>query len=262
MKSVFLILSALLALVFSSTLRAGTEMTADDYKAAAAFGYTDVEDLKRENEAASARVNLQAHYDAVAKSFYGDRYKAAEMTDKAIGQLLSVAGGALRAKGEVELADEIAYEYEMYYKNSVACVVAGCVMEIGDHPPMNEWLDSVHEKIHAKMTDRWCQYFHFHDIEILNHGIPVVFAPTKYAFDDYKDHFAGHMDGPFSWVHHGVAGVVTYWGVNITCSAGTAGLGAVTFFCGPISGFAEHVMDKRIAPKVAKRIWDRANDSQ
>jgi hypothetical protein len=180
------------------------------------------------------------------------------MADDATRALLNQADAVLRAEGHADLADDIKREFETYYIDSFTRSLLFGFTEIGDHPPANEWLDSVHKRIHDKIGDHWCQYFHFHDLEILNRGFPVVFNPDKYDIADYKDHFAGHYIGQFSWLHHGFAGVITYWAVQVTCSGATFGMGAVTFICAPISGLAEHVMDKRIAPPLAERLWLRA----
>jgi hypothetical protein len=263
LKDVFLILLCAAAWAFSTGLKAGEpdgEMTAEDYRAAAEFGYSNRAEMKAAHRQAKMRISPKQHHDAVARAFGAkDTFEAAEMADEAIQNLIERADGVLRARGEMETADEISLEYTVYYRGAVTCMVAGCAKEIGDHPPLNEWLDGVHEKIHTKLGDYWCQFFHLHDLEILNHGLPVVFNASKYELDDYKDHFAGHMSGAFTWVHHGVAGVVTFWSVQAACSGATAGLGAAAFFCGPIAGFAEHVMDKRIAPPLADRVWKRAH---
>ena len=104
----------------------------------------------------------------------------------------------------------------------------------------------------------WCQYFHVHDIFILNFAIPVVFKPADFEQADYLDHFAGHPLDLWTWDHHGFAGVVTYWAVNIACGAATAGMGVATFACNPISTLAENVMDRRIAPPLGTKIWTKA----
>jgi hypothetical protein len=264
MRLIDYIIFAALCFFATTQLRAATltdDMSDSDYAAAAHYGHGSRLVLNREHAKAKARTDVTQVKKDIAAAFESeDRTKAAHATDYAINGIIRQAVAALKANGHAETAEQIMGEYEQNYVSAVARLVAG-EKEIGDHPPLNEWLDSVHERIHGKLGNYWCQYFKLHDIEILNHGIPVVFNPKSYELADYKDHFAGHPDGPLSWVHHGVAGVVTYWAVQITCTGATFGMGMIGFVCGPLSGLAEHVMDKRIAPPIAERVWTRAQET-
>ena len=89
----------------------------------------------------------------------------------------------------------------------------------------------------------------------------MVFNPTGYEKIDYLDHFAGHPLSRWSFDHHGLAGVVSYWASTAVCGAATAGLGLLTFVCGPISGFVENGMDRYIAPPIAGKIWESAHNN-
>lgn len=261
-KIIFFLSLSATSLLFSSQLKAdetSDDLTSETYAAAKEFGFKDSAEIKKGHASAKIKINKKHYQNRVATAFDRDERLAGKMIDNSIDNILKLADGVLRARGEIALADDISFEYSVFYAGYVECLAAGCSKEIGDHPPINEWLDGVHKKIHDKIGDYWCQFFHIHDLEILNRGIPVVFQPVSFELIDYKDHFAGHMYGRFSFVHHGVAGVVTYWAVQVACSGATAGLGAASFFCGPISGFAEFVMDKNISPPLAERIWDRAH---
>lgn len=236
---------------------ADDSITEADVDAAREFGFTDRLKIRRLNAKAKSTTPVSDIQAQVIRDLEAPGLRG-QMIDSAVGALIKTAANVLRAKGFNEDADEIESQYLTRYAQAFTCMDSGCLMS-GDHPPMNEWLDGVHKKIHTKLGDFWCKYFHFHDIEIINYGVPVVFAPKDYELKHYKEHFAGEINYGMFWNFHGVAGVVTYWAVQIVCAAGTSGLGMITFACGPISGFAEHVMDKRIAPPVATRIWERAH---
>ena len=168
---------------------------------------------------------------------------------------------ALRHFGYNVEADKLSVEFHIAYKNYFVRthLNGGVPVEIGQHPPMNIWIELVHVMLHIKLGDKWCQYFRTHDLFVINFTVPVVFNPSQYRLDDYLDHFAGHPLSAFKWDHHGLAGVVTYWATNIACGAATAGIGVLTFACGPISGLSETVMDRRIAPPIGRAVWNSAN---
>lgn len=249
----------MIILFFTVFLVMSDQPTEGHYKAARKFGYSNKSDIYKLNRELRRSVKSESIAQDVMKSFDRDTIAAAEYSDLALENLLTLADGVLRNTGNDKLADEIATDFIMHYKNGFVRMALG-EKELGDHPPMSEWLDDVHAKIEDSIGKFWCEFFHLHDIYILNHGLRIVFNPSQYKLDDYKDHFAGHLIWGFYWEHHGVAGVVVYWVVNGVCSGATAGLGIVTFACTPIASLAEHVTDKRLAPPVAERIWKRAND--
>jgi len=255
MRTIIIFLCLFLCSVSSAQSDKPDENT---YKAGNKFGYKK-DDIWRLNRKKQKEVNIEKIANDVLQSMSSNNLSAAHQTDLAIENLLTSADAVLRNTGNDELADEISHDFVAHYKNGFFRKALG-EKEIGDHPPMSEWLDSVHEKIESAIGKFWCEFFHFHDIYILNYGLPVVFSPEKYTLDDYKDHFSGHLIWGFYWEHHGVAGVVVYWVVNGICAGATSGMGIVTFACSPISSFAEHVTDKRLAPPIAERIWKRAND--
>lgn len=232
--------------------------TKDDYKVARQFGYRNGKEIERLNKQLTKKIDINAINADIATAMERNQLEFAEQADIAIENLVSLAVVVLRQKGNLELADDIGYEFERYYQFGYTKQMLG-IEEIGDHPPMNEWLDSVHNKIEDAIGNFLCEYFHFHDLYILNMGLPIVFNPKKVDLKDYLDHFSGHLIWGWFWEHHGVAGVITYWVVTGVCSGATSGMGLVTFACGPIAGMAEHVMDKRIAPPIATRIWERYN---
>ena len=230
------------------------EPTPTDYDAAKEFGFS-----KRQVDLSSVGRRLtfsrKAIEDRVAKAME-DRLVYAQESDKALAALIKQAGVVLRARGHASVAKEIEAEYTQY--TDAIYQMAMQTKEIGDHEAFSEFLISTHDKIETAIGSFWCKYFHFHDLYIINYAVPVVWHPEAYDLTEYLDHFAGHILSQYSWKHHGLAGVVAYWAVNIACMAGTSGMGAVTFACGPIAGLAEHVIDKNVAPPLGKRIWKKA----
>lgn len=255
MRLIHYIVLAGITLMCASMLKA-EDLSKDDISVGRSYGYTS-RDLKSSYAEKSKSVNKDKIISQVAFALENDNLKAAEFTDEAISNLLSKADVILRSKGFDDVANEIQSEYMLVYSGAATRQILG-INEIGDHPPLSEWLKKVHDKIHDVLGDFLCKQFHFHDLMILNYGLPVTFKPSKYVLKDYLDHFAGHLIWGWFWEHHGVAGVITYWVIDGACMGATYGLGIVTFVCGPVASLAENVMDKSIAPPVGQRIWERA----
>lgn len=242
----------------STSFAESKELTKQDVEIAASFGIKNEFKLRQLNRSKARQINTTEITNNVIKSFENPRsLEAAKKLDQTMERIVQRTADAFEKFGDSKSAKQIKLEYNSrflnYYSNTMG------LMEMGDHDYLFEWAKTWHEKIHAKIGDKWCQLLHTHDLFILNYGIPVVRSPKNYDLDEYTDHFAGHMKSEWSFVHHGVAGVVTYWAVEVACAAGTWGLGLVSFACSPIASAAEFVMDKRIAPPLAERIWTRNN---
>lgn len=262
MRIVFYLIAAALAVLFATQTKAAEynqRLRRSDYKVAARYGYHG-NDLETAHNAVVKKTKINEIVNEFMHSLEHDQFDASQLSDIAIDEMIFTAGIYLRAEGHDDLADEIALEYQLKYRGHFTRMFLAS-KEIGDHPPVLEWLETVHERIHEAIGNFLCQYSHIHDVYILNHG-NVVFKPSMAVdFKDYKDHFAGHpLLAGWMWEHHGFAGVVAYWLVNGACTAATSGMGLVTFACGPIAGFAENQVDYRLAPPVAKRIWERSGN--
>lgn len=235
------------------------EPTDNDYKAAKRYGYSKSDVLEAYLEKKKT-VNVDKLNAEIKKRLNGTELERSALIEDTLDAIIGRAVLVLSYEGHHKLADDISYEYEQFYRFALTKNLLK-IDEIGDHPPMSEWLDSVHARIHEALGDFLCQYFRFHDLYILNRGIPIIFRPAMYDLKDYKDHFAGHLIWGWYWEHHGVAGVAAFWLVDGACIAGSYGLGIITFVCTPIASLAEHVMDKHIAPPIAEAIWKRAQDN-
>jgi len=228
------------------------------YKIAKKFGYTSRSEINQAYKEAKRNLNVEQIKNELKVSFR-DRYETARRADEALDALLRRADSVLRNTGHDKLADEIFIEYEMYYRGHYQITALG-MKEMGDHEPWSEWLENLHLKIENAVGEVMCEFFHFHDLYIFNHAIVVMIEPQSYTLIDYKDHFSGHLIWGWYWEHHGGAGVITYWTVEIACTIMTNGLGIIPFVCSPIAAFAEHIMDKTIAPPIATWVWERANE--
>jgi hypothetical protein len=229
-----------------------------DFNAGAEFNYTAAE-MKREHKRQKDWVKGDEINAMVAETIdTPNDLPSARLLDLTTARIIQRSVAALNHFGYKADAKKIAVEYETNYKFFYEKRFFGD-KEIGQHDPMNIWMELVHVAVHIKLGDFWCQYFHTHDLFIINFSTPVVLNPSS-AFDkiDYGDHFAGHPTGRWSWDHHGLAGVVSYWAATATCGAATYGLGIITFVCNPISTFVEEVMDRKIAPPIGGKIWDRS----
>jgi hypothetical protein len=256
MRVIFYVACAITLLFMASLSKADSnELTTKDYRLAWRYGYSG-SDL-REAHRVAKKTNTRTITNDFMQSLEHDEFDAAQQADQAMDQLILTAGIYLRAEGHDALADEIGLDYQLKYRGHFTRMFLG-EKEIGDHPPVSQWIETIHAEIHEAIGDWLCQGSHLHDMYILNHG-NVVFKPSMATdLKDYKDHFAGHLIWGWYWEHHGFAGVVSYWLVNAACTGATSGMGLVTFACGPIAGFAENQVDKRIAPPIAERIWKRS----
>lgn len=254
MRLIHYVILTAAALISFEICKAET-LTKDEKRVAQEFGYRPLElvSLKRDLK---TRLDIDRELSLIALMLEKNSDVTAILADQALLNAVLTATHILKLKGHYDLAEEITFEYDNYYRQSFLNLYLG-FKEIGDHPPVFEWLETVHKKVHDALGDFLCKYFRLHDIFILNHANVVFFPKMAKDLKDYKDHFAGHPILGFFWEHHGFAGVVTYWIVNGVCIGATYGAGAIPLLCGPIAGVAERIMDKRIAPPIAETIYKR-----
>ena len=191
------------------------------------------------------------------KTALSDRVETAKKVDKSAQNMIRLAGFMLRKKGFYEKASEIETIYANTYQNYTYMYALGGVQDIGDHPPMWEWLDKLEKDLRNLLGDFIMRVTRLEDLRTFNYAIPIVMHPdgdtrtdpvTLITKLDYKQHFV-----PFA----GALGYWTAWGV---CTGATWGLGAVVFICSPIGMIAERVIEQRIAPDMADKIWERYNN--
>ena len=190
------------------------------------------------------------------KSSLLDRVETAKKVDKSAQNIVRLAAFVLRKKGFHNEAVEIEQEFTQFYKNYTYHYAIGALQDIGDHPPMWEWLDKLEKKLRSMLGDFVMMVTRLEDLRTFNYAVPIVLHPdgdirtdpvTLITKLDYKEHFV-----PF-------AGALSYWTAWGVCTGATWGMGAVVFICSPIGMIAERVMEVRIAPDLSDKIWERYN---
>lgn len=186
-----------------------------------------------------------------------DREETAKRVDLTVKNMVKYASFTLRKKGLTVKAQEIETEYNDYYQNYAYRFAIGALQNIGDHPPMWDWLDKLEKELRAALGDWIMKVTRLEDLRTFNYGIVIVLQPggdertsppTMISKLDYSQHFV-----PF-------AGVLSYWTAWGICTGATWGAGAITFICSPVGMIAERVMVLKIAPDLSDEIWERANN--
>jgi len=173
-----------------------------------------------------------------------------------------------------------ALRLEAEWRGTYRGMALGLDGDVGDHAPLSEWVAKWYQKLEDLLGVQVMEFFHLRDVWVLNFTIPVVFDAAsaksswcndqlaKYPYDtceaEYRRHFAGTRweagPDPFATdvLHHGFAGVVTYWVVWAACEAATYGT-ATALVCSGAGDLAEIAVEKWVAPKVSDRLYERAN---
>ncbi len=192
----------------------------------------------------------------------------------ALARIVNRAADAFEDRGRPELAEQLRSDWTRHY----AAVTLGALGDVGDHPPLSEWLDTWYEIMADTFGLPFMETSHLRDLWVLNFTLPVVTAPEQTApwcqdqlkrhpedtcQREYRRHFAGTKYGgidPYANpdLHHGFAGVVTYWLVWGACEAATSGAGQV-IICSPAGTVAEDSMELLLAGQISDGIWARHN---
>lgn len=222
--------------------------------------------------ASSDRVDRQRTIAEVSDRFENDG--ARQLAVDALTSMLTVAAAHLQKRDRSEDAEQMLGEWETIYRDRVA----GVAEDVGDHLPYSEWLQVWYAVLEAEFGVQFMEWTHLRDIWILNFAMPVVFSPDAQAVwcrehlqdhpndsckREYARHFVGTKFGAFDPLnhpdlHHGFAGVVSYWLAWAACQYATAGTGWFVV-CTPVGTLVENAVERRIAPRVSDRIWDRTN---
>lgn len=197
------------------------------------------------------------------------------LATEAFTNMFKFAAGELERRGKHNMAERLLHEWESSY----SYYVAGMLGDVGDHQPVSAWISLWYAALSAELGDDFMEKSHLKDIWVLNLTLKVVFDPNqeaewcgeqmhKYPADtcqaEYRRHFAGTKyvsNDPYAtdqYLHHGFAGVVTYWLVWGACEFATSGTGWF-LICTPAGTLAEVMIEKKVAPKASDRLWDRSN---
>ncbi len=189
--------------------------------------------------------------------------------------MFAVAAKELVKAGYQREADQLNAEWKDLYRGQML----GLDGDVGDHTPLSQWVEDWYKKLEDLLGVQLMELLHLRDIWVLNYTVPVVFHaqaatawcteqlakyPQDTCEDEYRRHFAGTRweKGPdplaTAVLHHGFAGVVTYWVVWAACEAATYGSG-YGLVCSPAGDLAEIAVEKWVAPKVSDKLYVRAN---
>lgn len=192
------------------------------------------------------------------------------LAQEALTKALNRAADAFDDRGRPELGQRLRREW-------TARSALG-LMDTGDHEPLSLWIAQWYQILEDVFGADFLELTHLRDIWVLNFTLPVVLAPDEAApwcqeqlrshpedtcDREYRRHFAGTKYGgidPYATddLHHGFAGVVTYWLVYGACEAATYGTGQI-LLCGPAGTAAEDSMEMFLAPAISGNIWTRHN---
>lgn len=189
---------------------------------------------------------------------------------EALTEMVNLASDALDRRGYHTDALEIRDEWEGHY----ALVVAGVLEDVGDHEPLSWWISLWYAALSAELGDQYMELSHLKDIWVMNLVIPVTFNPhqeSEWCAEqlhmhpqdtcqaEYRRHFAGtkyvrHDPYATTALHHGFAGVVSYWLTWGSCQAATWGMGWFVI-CSPAGSLAEIIVEKTVAVHASDLIW-------
>lgn len=164
--------------------------------------------------------------------------------DRAIDNIIKVTVGELKKRKQKALAAQIESEYRDKYKGAIFQFKPG-MRDVGDHEFI-VWLKTIHDKIHAVLTDKICRAIRTHDLWTLAYTIPVVFSCVDNV--DYPEYYKHYS--PF-------LGIVAYWVSYGTCAVASMGSGAV-FLCGLVGMGCEVATVQLIVPLTATAAHSRA----
>lgn len=170
-------------------------------------------------------------------------------TNKAITSIIELSAHELRKQEKHELAKKLETEWRKLDGYLIDVVVNN--RDIGWFKPLIEWLAVTYELIELELGLELCRALRISDLKTINHGIIVVFRPCYYGLKEFTLHFV-HDDK-----YRGFAPVISYWAAALSCTAALHGAGYF-FVCSPTAMLIERVVDKRIAPKVAPKIYNAA----
>ena len=158
-------------------------------------------------------------------------------TNFALNAMIRRGVAELRKKGHHEEADKIEGQWTNRYSKFLLR------MGIGDFEPLSDWLSAIYITLELLLGENLMRALHLDDIHILNHTIPVVFAPCRgpWVKEDYAEHFGA------------LSGVVGYWSIFIGCTLSTSGLGL--FFCSPAGMLGELVLSRLLGPGVGRSVY-------
>lgn len=258
---ILMILMAFFSQHVHAAIEDSEQVELSDNEAAQIEEQTSVPRLRvfREFRRAKLRTPVRAIMQDVERDLSSnDKGLTASRLDQTVDAIVKRTTAVMEERGYKVEADEIRMEYYAKFKNYLTAMTLNKAADLGDLAPFSDFLTRVHAKAEDLLGETLCKFLHVHDIYIINYALPVVFAPSEHDLESFQNHFTGkHILGPL-WEYYGLAPVVAYWAVNVTCIAGTWGMGIVGFVCSPIASVAENVFGIYLSPRLGEFVWKRA----
>ncbi len=182
----------------------------------------------------------------------------AEKTTVAIDLMIRLGCYHAKRIGKPEVCDGILTSWDGYWKGQFYVHFAGASKDLGDHEPYSRYLELITGVLREALGEWLFVALHLDDLVIINSGLKVAWEPyadsvwCKETTDKpCRDEYRLHANPTF--------GVASWWGSWAGCTAGTWGLGAVSFLCGTLADLVERVTLKTWGPRLSDRIWDKRN---
>jgi hypothetical protein len=170
-------------------------------------------------------------------------------TQEALNSVIEAANTALRENGYPLEADAFQMEWNGNFSTYFTSFQTD---DLGDHQPLNAWLDNYYKQAQDRLGDPVMKLLHLDDIFVLNYSIPVVFHPKgdvkgqdHWNALEYQRHFV-----PF-------ATVTTFWGSLGACQLAAMKVAGVKRWCGSISTILRGVMKNTVAPKLSGVVYKK-----
>lgn len=203
-------------------------------------------DQRQSAEKAVARIEREM------QTFEGLAYHS----NASIRAILKIAVRNLKRRGYWSTANELERDWARFDGKLIELVELNRgeigARNIGDFEPLIEWLSEAYEKIESKLGYQLCVALRLSDLKTINHGLVVVFRPCHFGYDEFFKHFATNDPK-----YRSLFPVVSYWTTVIGCSIGTYGIGYF-FICSPAGMLVEFIVDKKVAPWLAPKLYNLA----
>lgn len=176
-------------------------------------------------------------------------YDLARLSNDAITNIVKLSALKLKRAGHKETADEIEAIWRYYNGRIIDLAVFN--RDIGWFEPISDALALIYDLTEQRLGFDVCHALRIDDLKTINFGLRVAFRPCYYGHDEYLKHLAKDPK------YRALLPVLSYWTVVIGCSYATYGIG-YPFICSPAAYVIEKVVQNRIAPKVADKLYNLA----
>lgn len=192
--------------------------------------------------------------DSLVEEFAAGK-PAAVAAEAVLNRIVDANLDALAREGHGDLAARHREIWERRFAKSLTRRLSA----MGDHDPLSLYLVDLYEVLSKTLGEKSKYAAILKDLNSMNFAIPVVFAPRG----DWRTKKDSRADRAEYGVHFvPFAGILTYYASLSACqqAAASKGLGKLgKMLCPKIALRLEAEMSKRLAPKLADYIFNRAN---